>query len=340
MELWKANGGLEAGAKAETPGPPLRSGPACGGPDLSGYELMRELAPGRTWLARDGRGEVVVLKRLDPDCLRRGRLHVAIQDRLARVRELAHVGVAQLLAVERDGEDGWMVWEWVEGVTLEEYAQRAQGSAFRVQEEDAEGAGICPETGDGRSEMGEEMLRVLREVTRAVQTLHVQGIVHGRIHGRNVIVCPDGSVRLTHLSELLFTEAGDDVAAVVGMLRGMGLAMGDRRLETGDGRSDIGNGGWGMREVRQWLMELGEDSRVRGSGFGVQDEQEDERGRRWAWWGAGVVAVGSVVFAVGVGWYVGREEWRGGEGDPDRRLAAPGSGPAWGEGDVVPEEGS
>ena len=40
---------------------------------------------------------------MDHDCLLRGQLHPSIRERLSRVRELAHGGVANLYGVGRDG---------------------------------------------------------------------------------------------------------------------------------------------------------------------------------------------------------------------------------------------
>ena len=62
-------------------------------------------------------------------------------------------------------------------------------------------------------------LNAARELVLTVESLHTQGIVHGAIHGRNIIIDPKGRVRLTHISPYLYTDAQVDAAAVVDVLR-------------------------------------------------------------------------------------------------------------------------
>src|SRR5947209_12714971 len=87
--------------------------------EIGGYGVERTLVPGQSWLACAPGGRRVVLKALDEDCLWKGQLHPNIRDRLARVRELAHAGVANLYGVERDGPLTYLVWEHVPGDTLD-----------------------------------------------------------------------------------------------------------------------------------------------------------------------------------------------------------------------------
>ena len=70
--------------------------------EIGGYRVLRTLLSDQSWLAEAPGGRRVVLKVLDEDCLWKGQLHPNIKDRLGRVRELAHVGVANLYGVERD----------------------------------------------------------------------------------------------------------------------------------------------------------------------------------------------------------------------------------------------
>src|SRR5688572_3508433 len=88
--------------------------------EIGGYEILRALAAEQSWLASAPGGRLVVLKTLDEDCLWKGHLHPNVKDRLGRVRELAHSGVANLYGVERDGGLTFLVWEYVAGETLAE----------------------------------------------------------------------------------------------------------------------------------------------------------------------------------------------------------------------------
>src|SRR6266571_2713082 len=97
------------------------------------YRIERELGEG-SFLACESNGRRVVLKMLEGDCLLKGQLHPMIKDRLGRVRELAHLGVANLHGVERDGERAFLVWEYVEGIALEEYLREYEPERARLAE--------------------------------------------------------------------------------------------------------------------------------------------------------------------------------------------------------------
>jgi serine/threonine protein kinase len=177
--------------------------------DLGGYQLLRELYPDQTWLARAPGGRSVALKILDADCLLRGQLHPSVRDRLARVRELAHTGVAHLHSVERDAGRTYMVWEYVEGLSLEQWAATSQPG---------------PQLGR------RDLPHLARELILAVQTLHARGIVHGAIHGRNIFLTPAGRLRLTHVSPFLYHDVADDVGPLIDLLRALAAAKGSEGL--------------------------------------------------------------------------------------------------------------
>jgi hypothetical protein len=191
--------------------------------DLCGYPVEAVLRSsqagesdfiGPSYLAAGPGGRKVVLKPLDPDCLLKNRLHPSIKERLSRVRELALGVVANLYGVERDapaapaGQIGgavraWLIWEYVPGVTLSEYAADP-GCTTR------------------------KLTMVARELVLGVEALHRQGIVHGAIRPTNVIVNAFGSVRVTHVSPLLYTDAGDDLW---GILDALGKTVETRKEE-------------------------------------------------------------------------------------------------------------
>jgi hypothetical protein len=86
----------------------------------------------------------------------------------------------------------FLVWDFVDGQTLDDYGSRIVSPAA---------------------------LAVLaRELALMVESLHALGIVHGRIHGRNVIVDSRGLLHLTHISPLLYEEPADDAHDLVAML--------------------------------------------------------------------------------------------------------------------------
>jgi hypothetical protein len=107
------------------------------------------------------------------------------------------VGVASLYGVEREGEQAYLVWEYVDGATWEEHV----------------GGGQMPEKAPAA---------LRRELKAAVESLHALGIVHGALHERNVLVRPDGRVILTHISPLLYNDPEVDRDAVRELLERLG----------------------------------------------------------------------------------------------------------------------
>jgi hypothetical protein len=196
--------------------------------EICGYPVDSALSAGGddglppSYFAIGPGGRGVVLKPLESDCVLKGKgtLHPSIKERLSRVRELALAGVANLYGVERDRPEGgndnsnpngngsaaargastahvpgqaWLIWEYVPGQTFDDYAA-APGRTPR------------------------EVVVAARELVLTVESLHLQGIVHGAIKCGNVIVAPGGSVRLTHVSPLLYTDPADDTRGVLELL--------------------------------------------------------------------------------------------------------------------------
>jgi serine/threonine protein kinase len=168
---------------------------------------MANLPAGESALALAAGGRRVVLKRLDPDCLLRSgpkpKLHPSIRDRLARVRELAHARVANLYGVEHDQGVTYLVWEYVEGQTLADWAAGERRPSPR------------------------ELLLTARELILTIEALHARGIVHGAIHGHNVIVDPQGRLKLTHVSPLLYSEPRRDMDSIADLFSDIAQRRGE-----------------------------------------------------------------------------------------------------------------
>lgn len=172
--------------------------------DICGYPIDSALSKGpdgvqNSFLAIGPGGRGIVLKALEEDCLlpqsknSRGGLHPSIRERLSRVRELAHVGVANLYGVERDADRAWLIWEYIPGQPFDKFA-------------------AAP------SRTSRELANAARELVLTVESLHTQGIVHGAIKAGNVVVTPEGTVRLTHVSPYLYSDPDEDARAVIALL--------------------------------------------------------------------------------------------------------------------------
>jgi serine/threonine protein kinase len=137
-------------------------------------------------------------KRLDDDCLLDRQLHPSIAERLDRIRQLPVSNVANFHGVEVDADGVWLVWQYIEGVTLEQYLLQEHSQTNRA--------------------------ALARELRLLVQAVHAHGIVHGGIHARNVIIDPQGMVHLTHVSPLLYSDPAQDDRALDELFQRCGIA--------------------------------------------------------------------------------------------------------------------
>lgn len=232
---------------------------------IAGYTVRAELASGASYLAEGAGGRRVVLKLLEDDCLLDGELHPLIHDRLSRVRELAHVAVANLLGVEPDGERAFLVWEYVEGTPLVEH---------------------YPAMDARRREL------LARELIACVETLHALGIVHGEIHGNNVFVTPAGHIKLTHVSPLLYNDAQVDTEALIAVLREMGIQIDVKKSAS-------------LRELAASVAPSRHDDGTSNSASAAVDSSIDDprRDRRGSLVAAALVALAAIMIALGVWWW-------------------------------------
>ncbi len=153
------------------------------------------LPPGGAIFAHGPDAKPVILKLLDEQCRMGGRLYPAVGDRLGRVREAPHSAVANLRQVVVGADErAWLVWEFVPGRTLEQWAADPPPSAAQWR-------------------------WAVREMLLAVAALHALGLVHGRLHARNIIVTQSGRFVLTHISPLLHQEPLEDVEPLLVALR-------------------------------------------------------------------------------------------------------------------------
>ena len=146
-----------------------------------GMTIDGELRGGATWRACCAGGRQVVLKKLPDDCLRDGKLHPSIAQRLARLREVPLTATAHLFGVEPTDVGVVLVREFIPGTPLNDLPP-AERSRYGV---------------DART---------------IVADLHRFGLVHGALGWGNLIVDGQGTLRLTDPSPLLYEDPATDAA--------------------------------------------------------------------------------------------------------------------------------
>jgi serine/threonine protein kinase len=246
--------------------------------EFGGYRVLEVLVEDRTYLAEAPGGRRVVLKMLDGECLLDRRLHPSIRERLARVRELAEKGVANLHGVERDAGKTYAVWDFVAGEALSQ--QDMLGGLSQRQ-----------------------FLEMARELVLTVQSLHGSGIVHGAIRPGNIVLSPSRSLRLTHISPLLFDDPRQDAEAVLAMLCELAARRRETELPLGRMLAEARAQNLGLRQLATRLSSLEEPRETpvaRRSG-----ESQETRVRRRALWSAAAVTLAAAAIAGSLWWSVG-----------------------------------
>ncbi len=201
------------------------------GVQLGAYEILSVLgagAMGEVYLAHDGRlGRDVAIKVLpsavvyDPDRLRRF-------EREARAAAaLNHPNIVAVHDIGRHGDTPYIVMEYVRGETLAAYLQRQRPSQVRA-------------------------LEIGIEIADALAMAHGGGVVHRDLKPGNVMITPDGHVKVLDFGlakNLALTSGGttiggspmDEEGTIVGQVLGTpGYMSPEQRLgQPVDYRSDI-----------------------------------------------------------------------------------------------------
>lgn len=146
---------------------------------IGSYEIIEPLGQGTvatTWLARDDRGKLAVAKRLfdplaaEPAIVER---FLAAVESSSKIRMKKHV--ATVLAQKHCADGVFLLRQHVEGESLARCAERGQLSALERNKTD----------------------QIARDLCDAVRALASRGVVHGGLHPGNVIIQPDGRVKVT-----------------------------------------------------------------------------------------------------------------------------------------------
>jgi hypothetical protein len=211
----------------------------------------------------------VTLKPLPADCLLHGELHPTVKERLERIRQIPHPGVAALLGVERDQSGrAWLAWELIEGESFVD--------------------ATCDPRRSPR-----EVATLMRELVLSVESFHAAGLVHGELND-GAIVAPDGKIWLTNVSPLLFHDPAVDERAVFEMLRN---AI-ERRGESNGLPSQLIARDTSLRGLRTGLAAVVESPDIMPAA--PIEPRADSRVRRGALIWATVVALLGTASAIGI----------------------------------------
>ncbi|MHA7133543.1 protein kinase domain-containing protein [Oerskovia turbata] len=166
----------EATSTPDDPAPSHGAAPRGGlpsGAEVGGYRILARLgagAMGAVYKAEDGGGNLVAIKflhaHLDVDAQGRERL----RREATALQRLRHPAVAQILDVELDGSEAFIVTELVDGPNLEE------------------------EIATGGPLDATDLFELADQLAEALEAVHAAGVVHRDLKPSNVLVTQNGPV--------------------------------------------------------------------------------------------------------------------------------------------------
>ena len=175
------------------------------GTRLGNYEVIALLGAGgmgEVYRARDTKlGRDVALKVL-PEALGRDETRIARFEREARLlASVNHPGIAAIYGAEEEGERRYLVLELVPGETLSERLRKP----------------ISPI----------EALRIARQIAEALEAAHERGIIHRDLKPGNVMVTPQGRVKILDLglAKMVGSLKAESDSAMSGLSRETTAAM-------------------------------------------------------------------------------------------------------------------
>jgi serine/threonine protein kinase len=211
---------------------------ALAGVTVGSYRLVMKLATGgmaEVWLADalggPEKGKSVIVKRLLPklrgsrDCVARFRAEAELGARLV------HPNVARCFELLQQGPELFLAQELVGGETLSLLAAAARRGGERL-----EAAAV---------------VHAAQGLLSALAHLHAQRLVHADVNPENLVVRPDGSVKLIDLGLAQPLSASNDVTSPDGALRGTPAYMSPEQVKSRplDERSDLFSAGVALWEL-------------------------------------------------------------------------------------------
>jgi serine/threonine protein kinase len=182
------------------------------------YQILRELGQGvhgTVYQAIDqARGQMVVLKAVQADLLRQTVIKQNLRALATTLMQLQHPQLTTFHTLLQVGNDLYLVSEFVEGVSLAETLQQTGVLSL------------------------EQAVGLARQALEALSYVHQVGLVHGGLHPNNLLLTPNGQLKITDLS--LTLAAGPSLMHI-----GLGpailnyVAPEQIHGETSDARTDL-----------------------------------------------------------------------------------------------------
>jgi serine/threonine protein kinase len=211
-------------APAVVADPPLSGAASLSGRQIGAYMVSREIGRGGmgvVYLAHDTRlGRDVALKALPRDLPADARRRERLRREARAAAALAHPNIAIIYALEEEGDELYLVSEYVRGQTLRDELTRGPLPISRLVE-------------------------TAIEITRAIGAAHAEGIIHRDLKPDNVMRTTAGTIKVLDfgLARAMVSWGDEDLATLTrsGTLLGTPAYMAPEQIRGGrvDTRADL-----------------------------------------------------------------------------------------------------
>ena len=146
------------------------------------YRIVRQLGQGgmgSVWLVEDTQldNKPFAVKMLPSILVSNRRAYAQLKSEALVAMKLVHPNIVQICAFEENNGNPFLVMDYVDGVTLDDY--------------------LC-ERGTGNGERGtkipeSDVIRILKPIAAALDYAHAKGVIHRDVKPGNIMIAKDGT---------------------------------------------------------------------------------------------------------------------------------------------------
>ena len=164
------------------------------------YRIVRQLGQGgmgSVWLAEDTQldNKPFAIKMLPSVLVSNKRAYRQLKDEALVAMKLVHPNIVQLRAFEENGGNPFLVMDYIDGETLDDYLAEHIGTTSASAAVNAPAARSTSGTGGSPVLSGlpeSEVIRLLKPIAAALDYAHSEGVVHRDVKPANVMIRKDG----------------------------------------------------------------------------------------------------------------------------------------------------
>jgi serine/threonine-protein kinase len=149
---------------------------------------------GQVYLGTDNRGNMVAVKKMRPELTTDANVRALFHREVNTLKQMEHQSIVKMYASFEEQGNIYLVMEYVEGETIEQYISRK---------------GVFAES---------EAMRLFVDILQAVAYVHQQGYVHRDVKPSNIMIRPNGRICLLDFGIVkdMKNSSGQSIAQVIG----------------------------------------------------------------------------------------------------------------------------